>query len=355
MAPYEIEEVQASSFEDWIREVLVSSKLLHEQWNASENDTHPLKILALASLEALDRFCEIADPGLLVTLPERQMLAAIKINPEKEVGSLASHPSSMHTPQLAIINLALDEISPTAEDDKILLWTLYLCRALKSLTPNRRTQYAFSVSVAVKGDPLSVARGQDLNDQCQRIIEMAETLARPEEIRLLSTLAEAKEAARDAKRAAGDSGLAGMAEYFQKFAGEERKRAFKWHAAAVVLVLAVTIFGIWEILARPDEGSWTSALHKYFIFAPLVALAFYFARQGSRHTNASSESAKIEVRLNTIRAYTAEMTPAERARLLATFGETLFRSEPLESKAAPTESEVDLLKMLVERLVPDGK
>jgi hypothetical protein len=63
---------------------------------------------------------------------------------------------------------------------------------------------------------------------------------------------------------------------------------------------------------------------KIALFLPLLALAYYFAREASHHSMAAQRAREIDVRLHSIRQYTVESPEADRIAIRAEFARSLF-------------------------------
>jgi hypothetical protein len=172
----------------------------------------------------------------------------------------------------------------------------------------------------------SVTEGLPLRELSESALALTARLEEMQRVNLATNAAEeAVAAAEDAKQAAGDVGTSSLSEHFTAFAREEELRATWRQLITGLLVLLVVGLGVYGAFFQKLPTAWSAeTLVKLTLSVPLLALAYYFAREASHHSAAAQRAREIEVRLRTVRAYTAELPDDDRIAVRAEFAKSLF-------------------------------
>lgn len=111
---------------------------------------------------------------------------------------------------------------------------------------------------------------------------------------------------------------------FKSLADREQFQAdlFRGLATAALLVtLGITLF----VALTESHFTWREQVWKIAIDLPLILIAYYFSAESRDHRLNSRHAREIEVRLNTIRAYTDDMNAVDRESIRVAMGQAIFR------------------------------
>ncbi len=122
----------------------------------------------------------------------------------------------------------------------------------------------------------------------------------------------------------------------------------------MLLVGSVVGIGVFSVVQKQIPAGWgAETVFKLTLSLPLLALAYYFARDASRHALAAQRAREIEVRLKTLGAFTSELTDEVRLDVRSTFAKALYTvvdygdSDAKEANALGKEL-TDTVKVLAE-------
>lgn len=165
--------------------------------------------------------------------------------------------------------------------------------------------------------------------------------ARDEAVRVLS----------DTKRAAGATGSTSLAVHFASYATHERRSADRLRAAAVGVLLAITLIAATLTWVDPEDAS-ARDVARLSLTIPLAVLAAYLGREASRHRSASRWARELEVQLLTVDAYTEPLSNELRDNIRAELGRRVFATSTGEiaGVASMAPSAVGEAAGLVERI-----
>ncbi|WP_143447919.1 hypothetical protein [Kineosporia sp. R_H_3] len=282
--------------------------------------------LAHAVLELVDRVPDLVD---LSDYPFRRNDEAV------EIGGLS---------------IAVAHLRRTDPKDQVLNSFFQVCSKVFTLVDNYAD--ASGNSVLFKSDTLSKVRVRDLRDNCRAVNSLIESAAKLEKISSAVEVAEG--AAQEAKQAAGVAGVATLTGHFAEFAKSQSLAAAWRQAVTVLLVGSVVGIGVFSVVQKQIPAGWgAETVFKLTLSLPLLALAYYFARDASRHALAAQRAREIEVRLKTLGAFTSELTDEVRLDVRSTFAKALYTvvdygdSDAKEANALGKEL-TDTVKVLAE-------
>jgi hypothetical protein len=142
--------------------------------------------------------------------------------------------------------------------------------------------------------------------------------------RIETAARQATSAAESAKRAAGAAGDAALTGHFGSYASKEYLRSYMYLGGAILSLLgalagaAIVLWG-----DRTSGIGWHEAL-KALVSLPILGLAYYLSRESSAHSEAARRAHEIEVRLQTIEAFTEVMPEVQRQELRGTLGKLIY-------------------------------
>jgi hypothetical protein len=156
---------------------------------------------------------------------------------------------------------------------------------------------------------------------------------------------EVVEAAGHAREAAGLVGTGELAKHFTAYSTRERQTADRLRVASVAIAVIVSGLAALSYFLGAVPLSLPQELSKAAIGLPLVALALYLGRESSRHRHHASEAASIQIRLQTVRAYTDEMPSSAKNDIRAELGRRIFGAE-IRNAISPESQEATTSELL---------
>jgi hypothetical protein len=138
---------------------------------------------------------------------------------------------------------------------------------------------------------------------------------------------QAVESAEAASEAAGTAGTQTLAAHFTDLAILEEKRARFNQLIMVAVLLGTTLITTYLLAhygASLSRVSLGEAVTKASVSVPVLAIAYYFAREASIHARTAQRARDVEVRLKSLAAYSQELPDKQRVDLRTSFGVSLF-------------------------------
>lgn len=112
---------------------------------------------------------------------------------------------------------------------------------------------------------------------------------------------EARGAATVAKSAAGITGSASLATYFEQYATKEAA-ASNWFRCATILAILVAV-AVAYFLPHPTAGDWVGAAYRIAILLGVAGLSAYLGRQAGQHRRVYNWAKAIQVQLLSFPAF----------------------------------------------------
>lgn len=151
-----------------------------------------------------------------------------------------------------------------------------------------------------------------------------EAMAELRSQRLTQLVGEATEVVSHVREAAGEAATHSLGEHYASFSAGQAKTADRLRILVALLLSAISVAAATFLLFNHGIKSWPEQLTRLSITVPLLLLAYYLSRESSRHRNSSARAREVEIRMRTVRAYTAELPRKDRGEILALLGRVAF-------------------------------
>jgi hypothetical protein len=132
----------------------------------------------------------------------------------------------------------------------------------------------------------------------------------------------------DLKQVAAEASEVSLSTDFAQYAASEYKQADIFRYLTIGTLVAAFGFTAWLAFTE-SEFSWTHVILKVLLDVPILAAAYYFSSESRDHRTNGRRAREWQVRLNTIRAYTAELPDEPRIRIRTEMGLAVFREPPM--------------------------
>jgi hypothetical protein len=163
------------------------------------------------------------------------------------------------------------------------------------------------------GDNLSPEDSRSIARVITEFDERAVALRQAAALKRIETAErQATSAAESAKKAAGAAGDAALSGHFESYASKEYLRSYLYLGGGIFSLLGALAGAAVVLWGDSISGlGWRGAL-KALVSLPILGLAYYLSRESSAHSEAARRAHEIEVRLQTIEAFTEVMPEAQR-------------------------------------------
>lgn len=123
---------------------------------------------------------------------------------------------------------------------------------------------------------------------------------------------------------AGQASTASLSADFSSYADSEFKQANWFRGLAIALMVGVVGYTSW-FTVHLAEFEWSSQLFKLLIAVPGLLLAWYLGSEARNHRDNGRRAREWQIRLNTIRTYTAELPEEQRYQIRTEMGLAIFK------------------------------
>jgi hypothetical protein len=171
----------------------------------------------------------------------------------------------------------------------------------------------------------SIRRAASPATDLSRDIESSRAMTSIEESRL-SAEQSARAATEAAGVAAGETGEAGVAAAFGRFAQRHSRISWLWRAIALSIAVGATWLA-GEHLVDPGLDA-TDVARRIATGVPLAVIAGYALYEASLHRAHQLWAEHVAVQLRTVHAYCADLPAQQKADLKAALGRSLFTGQP---------------------------
>ncbi len=131
----------------------------------------------------------------------------------------------------------------------------------------------------------------------------------------------------EAERAVGATGSAVLAGGYQKTAKSEQRSANFWRGVSVLAFVVATLVAVYAVRhGVTDEFKPSRFFAKVTIGLPIIALAYYAARESGKHREQARLNKQIELQLASLDAYLRELPEADRHRIKGDLAEGFFKT-----------------------------
>lgn len=128
----------------------------------------------------------------------------------------------------------------------------------------------------------------------------------------------------DVAALAGQASTASLSADFSSYADSEFKQANWFRGLAIALMVGVVAYTAW-FTVHLGEFEWSSQLFKLLIAIPGLLLAWYLGSEARNHRDNGRRAREWQIRLNTIRTYTAELPEEQRYQIRTEMGLAIFK------------------------------
>lgn len=140
-------------------------------------------------------------------------------------------------------------------------------------------------------------------------------------------LEELNELRAKAELAVGATGSAVLAGGYQKAAKSERRAAALWQLATVLSFIGATLVAVYAVRHGLSTGlDFQRFGAKVTIGLPIIALAYYAARESSKHREQAQLNRQLELQLSSLDAYLRELPEPQRQEIKGELAERFFES-----------------------------
>ncbi|GAB3068077.1 hypothetical protein [Pedococcus soli] len=168
-------------------------------------------------------------------------------------------------------------------------------------------------------------------------IELEELVGRANEavVDIAESRAEAREARDDTVEAAGQTGAVTLGTNFKRFGRWEEVRAWIMRVISGALFGTSVYIGIKlsEDLKDAKFLSWEVA--RFAVVVPILLFAYYFLREAGHHRDAAQEARLNNVLLQSIKAYTDELSADDKYVVRAELGRRVFGKQDKAAAVLP--------------------
>lgn len=198
---------------------------------------------------------------------------------------------------------------------------------------------------AVAGE---IDKHQQARTAGEAAFETAVTTLRDEAATTLATLDEQKAQALTLVNATGAIAYSGS---FGGYAAQQGKIATVWAIVAVVALVAVALFGGWQVLQLTGGVDSVQLILRLVVTIPVFALVALAAQQSGRHRENERRARRLELELAAIDPYLALLDEEQRKEIKAQVASRMF-AQPEATKADASLSPIDkeLIQLLKEHL-----
>lgn len=135
-----------------------------------------------------------------------------------------------------------------------------------------------------------------------------------------------RNAAIEATHAAGKSGSEALEDHFARFAKWETGRAGLYQLA-MALTIALALWIGFKVVGDPAAGKPLSVteLSKSLATLPVLAFAYYLAREGSTHSASARRARELAVRLRAVGGYVSDLSTDMQMHIRGELGNQVFR------------------------------
>ncbi len=129
----------------------------------------------------------------------------------------------------------------------------------------------------------------------------------------------------EAERAVGATGSAVLAGGYQETAKSEQRSANFWRVVSVLAFVVATLVAVYAVrYGVTDEFKPSRFFAKVTIGLPIIALAYYAARESGKHREQARLNKQIELQLASLDAYLRELPAKDRHRIKGDLAEGFF-------------------------------